>query len=61
MLAIDASLVRTELMRRDPKEERASGVSGDPRPSSAALGQTGVELIVARTVAAIRTAQGVSR
>ncbi len=61
MLAIDASLVRTELMRRDPKEERASGVSGDPRPSSAALGQTGVELIVARTVAAIRTAQGVAR
>jgi creatinine amidohydrolase/Fe(II)-dependent formamide hydrolase-like protein len=34
------------------------GSAGDPRPSTAALGQLGVDQIVARTVTAIRTAVG---
>jgi hypothetical protein len=31
-------------------------VNGDPRPSSVALGQAGVDLIVSHSVAAIRKA-----
>lgn len=58
MLAIDATLVRPNQMPRDLREGRANGVVGDPRASSAALGQLGVDLIVAKTVAAIRTALG---
>jgi creatinine amidohydrolase/Fe(II)-dependent formamide hydrolase-like protein len=61
MMALDASLVRPEQMHRDPREGRASGVTGDPRASSAALGQLGVDLIVAKTVAAIRTARNAPR
>ena len=58
MLAIDATLVRPNQMPRDLREGRANGVVGDPRASSATLGQLGVDLIVAKTVAAIRTALG---
>jgi len=58
MLATDASLVRLDQMKidRDASAEKALGVSGDPRPASAALGQLGVELIVSRTTAAVRQA-----
>jgi creatinine amidohydrolase len=49
-LAVDPRLVRTD--RLQPGE----GVRGDPRRSSAELGQLGVELIVTRTVDAIRKA-----
>lgn len=58
MLATDASLVRREQMKidRDAEANKALGVMGDPRPASAALGQLGVELIVSRTVAAMRLA-----
>jgi creatinine amidohydrolase/Fe(II)-dependent formamide hydrolase-like protein len=41
-------------MRAEPHEK--DGVSGDPRGATADLGQAGVDLIVARTVAAIRRA-----
>ncbi len=61
MMAIDASLVRTDQMPRDPAEARANGIVGDPRASSAALGQLGVDLIVAKTTAAIRTAVAARR
>lgn len=57
MLAVDATMVRPNEMQRDPHDGRANGVAGDPRASSAALGQLGVDLMVAKTVAAIRTAQ----
>jgi len=53
LMAIDPSLIRTdrfEIAAKDP----SSGVGGDPRASTAALGQTGLDLIVAGTVAAIR-------
>jgi creatinine amidohydrolase len=51
MMATDPSLVRTDLLG---ETKPGDGVHGDPRHSSAALGQLGVDLIVARTVAAIR-------
>jgi creatinine amidohydrolase/Fe(II)-dependent formamide hydrolase-like protein len=34
----------------------AVGVAGDPQPATAALGQIGVDLVVAQSVAAIRAA-----
>ena len=49
-MALDPSLVRSDRLR--PGE----GDSGDPSRSSAALGQLGVELIVTKTVEAIKTA-----
>ena len=52
MLAIDASLVRADRMRGG----HGDGVSGDPSRSSAELGKLGVDLIVNRTVEAIRKA-----
>lgn len=57
MQAIDATLVRAESMPRNGQEGKAVGVAGDPRASSAALGQLGVDLIVTKTVAAIRAVQ----
>jgi creatinine amidohydrolase len=51
MMATDPSLVRTDLLG---ETKPGDGVHGDPRHSSVALGQLGVDLIVARTVAAIR-------
>lgn len=55
MLAIDPSLVQAHRLAAAPGP--TSGTSGDPRPSTAALGQLGVELIVSQTVAAIRKAR----
>jgi len=54
MLAVDPSLVRVDRLRSGPAPGRADGVYGDPRRSSAELGQLGVDAIVARTVEAIR-------
>ena len=54
MLAIDPALVRTDrLAGRNAND----GTVGDPSPSSAALGQLGVDLIVSQTVSAIRKAR----
>ena len=53
MLAVDPALVRTELLG---ETKPGDGVHGDPRRSSAALGRLGLELVVARTVAAVRQA-----
>jgi creatinine amidohydrolase/Fe(II)-dependent formamide hydrolase-like protein len=52
MMATDPSLVRPDLLG---ETKPGDGTHGDPRRSSAALGQLGVDLIVARTVAAIGT------
>jgi len=54
-LAIDPSLVRVDRMKA-PNMGKADGVDGDPRKSSAELGRAGADLIVARTVDAIRKA-----
>jgi creatinine amidohydrolase len=53
MMATDPSLVRPDLLA---ETKPGDGTHGDPRRSSAALGQLGVELIVSRTVATIRNA-----
>lgn len=55
MLAIDPALVRSDLLARAP--DAASGIRGDQRKSSAALGELGVDLIVNDTTAAIRKAR----
>lgn len=58
-LAVAPDMVRLATLRNGPKLGAADGVfGGDPRRSSAALGQAGVDAIVARTVAAIRQATG---
>src|ERR1700757_3709855 len=49
-LAVDPRLVRTDRL------QPGDGANGDPRRSSAELGQLGVDLIVTRTVDAIRNA-----
>ncbi|MBS0521418.1 MAG: creatininase family protein [Proteobacteria bacterium] len=54
-LAIDPATVRTD--RLDSAHGAATGVLGDPRRASAALGQPAVDLIVNDTVAAIRKAR----
>jgi creatinine amidohydrolase len=51
MLATDARLVRTDRLR--PGRE-GDGVDGDPTRATAELGRAGAELIVTRTVEAIR-------
>jgi creatinine amidohydrolase len=58
MLAIDPRLVRADRLRPGAERESGDGVSGNPRRSNAELGQLGVDLIVARTVDAIRKAIG---
>jgi creatinine amidohydrolase len=54
MLAVAPRLVRSERLRPGPGSRDATGVSGDPSRASAELGRLGVELIVTRTVEAIR-------
>ncbi len=54
MLAVDPRLVRADRLAAAPVA--GDGTAGDPRPSTAALGQLGVDLIVARSVNAIRRA-----
>jgi creatinine amidohydrolase/Fe(II)-dependent formamide hydrolase-like protein len=53
MMAVDPRLVRSDLARGGPAA--GDGVAGDPRRATAELGRLGVELIVSRTVEAIRT------
>jgi creatinine amidohydrolase len=52
-LALAPALVRAPI-REAPAAGEPTGVEGDPRRASAELGRLGVELIVTRTVAAIR-------
>jgi creatinine amidohydrolase len=54
MLAVDPRLVRADRMAQAPSA--AEGTYGDPRAATAALGQAGVDLIVAASVNAIRRA-----
>jgi creatinine amidohydrolase len=56
MLATDPTRVRQDAYEKAAREAPANGVNGDPRPSSVALGQPGVDLIITHTVAAIRQA-----
>lgn len=54
-LAVDKTLVRTDLLASSAKATRQDGVLGDPRKSSVELGQLGVQQIVQTSVAAIRS------
>jgi creatinine amidohydrolase/Fe(II)-dependent formamide hydrolase-like protein len=56
MLAIDKSLVRMDLLAEGAKTGPADGVYGDPRKSSAELGQLGIRSMVDRSVQAIQEA-----
>jgi creatinine amidohydrolase len=55
-LAVDPRLVRAERLASAENPDRAAGVYGDPRRSSAELGQLGVDAIVAASVKAIKDA-----
>lgn len=57
-LAIDPALVRPGALGQEPKAGVREGVYGDPRRSSAELGQIGVDQVVTASVAAIRAATG---
>lgn len=54
LLAIEPEMVRSERLNAGHADGPSSGVMGDPRASSAALGQIGVNLVVQQAVAAIR-------
>jgi creatinine amidohydrolase len=54
MLGVDPRLVRADRLAAAPAA--GDGTAGDARPSTAALGQLGVDLIVSRSVNAIRRA-----
>lgn len=54
MLAVDPRFVRADRMAALPTA--GDGTTGDARPSTAALGQLGADLMVSRAVAAIRKA-----
>jgi len=55
-LAVDPSLVRMGELDHAASAGRAGGVRGDPRRASAALGNEGADIIVDRSVDAIRKA-----
>jgi creatinine amidohydrolase/Fe(II)-dependent formamide hydrolase-like protein len=56
MMGVDASRVRSDRLHAADAASPALGLGGDPAPSTAALGQIGVDLITDKTVAAIRQA-----
>jgi creatinine amidohydrolase len=54
-LALEPRLVRTSALAAEQPPGAGSGVDGDPRRATAELGRLGVDLIVSRSVAAIKT------
>jgi creatinine amidohydrolase len=54
MLAVDPALVRTDRIKTGARLGPNDGVFGDPTRATAELGARGIELIVSRTVAAIK-------
>lgn len=56
-MALAPQMVRPALIDEAAQRGPAAGTVGDPRKASLALGEQGAELIVARTVEAIRAAQ----
>jgi len=56
-LAVEPRLVRADRLDEAARAGPAAGTRGDPRAASAALGQLGVEAIVADTVKAIQAAR----
>jgi creatinine amidohydrolase len=56
-MALAAQMVRPDLIDEAAQRGPAAGTVGDPRKASVALGELGAELIVTRTVEAIRAAE----
>jgi creatinine amidohydrolase/Fe(II)-dependent formamide hydrolase-like protein len=56
MLALDPRVVRVDKLQSGTRLGSSDGVYGDPRRSSAEVGQPGVDLIVSQTVDVIRKA-----
>jgi creatinine amidohydrolase len=56
LMAIDATLLRPDRMAPGASVAQGDGVAGDPRAANENLGRIGVDLIVARTVEAIKVA-----
>jgi creatinine amidohydrolase len=56
MLALDPKLVRLAQLPSAAKPTAEQGVVGDPRRSSAELGQPGIDAVVSKTVAAVKKA-----
>lgn len=54
-LAVDPALVRADRLTQ-PTKGKADGVYGDPRRSTGELGKLGADLVIERTVAAVRKA-----
>ena len=61
LMAIDPSGVKTEQFAVAARDGAAGGTGGDPRESSAALGQMGVDAVITQTVTAFRNAVAASR
>ncbi|SFD62575.1 creatininase family protein [Paracidovorax konjaci] len=55
-LAVDPNLVRMDKLSGASTPESVTGISGDPKASSAVIGKIGTELIIESTVRAIREA-----
>ncbi|MEO8857248.1 MAG: creatininase family protein [Burkholderiaceae bacterium] len=60
-MALDPASVKTDKFAQAAREGRSGGTNGDPRASSAALGQLGVDAVVRQTVADIRAAVSAPR
>ena len=56
LMAIDSSMVRPERFAEAASAGWHGGTLGDPRPSSAAMGQLGVDAVVKISVEAIKKA-----
>jgi creatinine amidohydrolase len=54
-LAVDPALIRADKLKA-PNKGKADGVYGDPRKATAEIGRPGIELIVERSVEAIKRA-----
>jgi len=55
LMAVAPQMIRDQALRSAPKPGAADGVyGGDPRRSTAQLGQLGIDLIVSQTIEAIR-------
>ena len=57
LMALDTNMVKPDQFAKAAKDGKASGTAGDPRASSAELGQLGVDAIVKQSTAAIRRAR----
>ena len=56
MLALDPQLVRQDQLKSAAKPSATQGVYGDPRRASADLGQPGIDVVMEKTIAAIKKA-----